>query len=143
MHSVHGVNDFWRVGRSWEEPKWDASWLPLDVLNTVLMGNAMQYPLPSENVIVPGRAPMIQMGRYWMHASGETNDWQHLIEVYEDAGDDGHVDYTLIGFAKVNDEQLQSFLLAARSCASPWDYPRFDVERFMRPKSGLVPGGSL
>ncbi len=99
--------------------------LPPHVVRTVTSRLDGQYALPTEVVLQPGARPTrMRMGRYWHLFEGKAKAWTHLLEVFEDHGQDGHTQFCSVGYAQLSDAQLEAFLNAARSCDDQRDFPR-------------------
>ena len=110
--------------------------LPKIVINAITTLSYVQYfGLPSEYVLMPGTStPPLQQGRAFLHfRKVKENEYNHLIEVYEDWGDDGHIEYNLGGFAEITDAQYKEYLEAVNAAKSPWEFPQIDYTSFIDP----------
>lgn len=151
MREEFPVLKFWKVAPSYidrsvtPKKKVKAVLPPPYVVERICCSTSGNYDLPSENVVFGNVRPIIQQGRYWRtfqfyaehhkwekDAAGRKsesshNEWTALIEIYEDSGCDGHIEYELVGFAAVREEMLEKFLAAIENAKHRWEYPRWKI----------------
>lgn len=118
---------------------WALDDLPPEIAGIAAVSPEGLVALPTEFRLMPHNASglVFDTARWWSsHALGITHiktenseSWSPhiLLEHWEDCGEDGHLEFQLVGYAVLSDEQFQQYAGAARSVQNSWEFPQITM----------------